>query len=76
MRNRRLLLAKAYELMVSEGLDVPYEDIARAAGTGTGTMYRRFPDRQNLLNALFSEHIDTVIGLAARRLPGSGSPGS
>ena len=63
-RNRRLLLRTAYELMATEGLDVPYEDIARAAGTGMGTMYRRFPHRQDLLDALFSEHIDTVIGFA------------
>jgi AcrR family transcriptional regulator len=63
-RNRQLLLRTAYELMASKGLGVTYEDIARAAGTGMGTMYRRFPDRQDLLDALFSEHIDTVIGFA------------
>jgi AcrR family transcriptional regulator len=63
-RNRQLLLSTAYDLMATAGLDVPYEDIARAAGTGMGTIYRRFPQRQDLLDALFSEHIDTVIGLA------------
>jgi len=63
-RNRQLLLRTAYELMAAHGLDVPYEDIARAAGTGMGTMYRRFPHRQDLLDALFSEHIDTVIEFA------------
>ncbi|WP_239118181.1 TetR/AcrR family transcriptional regulator [Paractinoplanes ferrugineus] len=62
-RNRQLLLRTADELMATRGLDVPYEDIARAAGTGMGTVYRRFPNRQDLLDALFSEHIDTVIGL-------------
>jgi len=63
-RNRQLLLRTAHELMASQGLGVSYEDIARAAGTGMGTMYRRFPQRRDLLDALFSEHIDTVIGLA------------
>ncbi|KOV85571.1 TetR family transcriptional regulator [Nocardia sp. NRRL S-836] len=63
-RNRQLLLRTAYDLMAAQGLDVSYEDIARAAGTGMGTMYRRFPHRQDLLDALFSDHIDTVIGLA------------
>ena len=63
-RNRQLLLSTAFELMAARGLDVPYEDIARAAGTGMGTMYRRFPQRQDLLDALFSEHIDRVIGFA------------
>lgn len=65
-RNRQLLLRTAYDLMAVQGLDVPYEDIARAAGTGMGTMYRRFPQRQDLLDALFSGHIDTVIGFAER----------
>ncbi|MEU8816219.1 TetR/AcrR family transcriptional regulator [Actinoplanes sp. NPDC048796] len=63
-RNRQLLLRTAYELMAVHGLEVPYEDIARAAGTGMGTVYRRFPNRQDLLDALFSDHIDTVIDLA------------
>jgi AcrR family transcriptional regulator len=63
-RNRQLLLRTAYDLMASQGLDVSYEDIARAAGTGMGTIYRRFPQRQDLLDALFGEHIDTVIDLA------------
>lgn len=63
-RNRQLLLRTAYDLMATAGLDVPYEEIARAAGTGMGTVYRRFPQRQDLLDALFSEHIDTVIALA------------
>ena len=63
-RNRQLLLRTAYDLMAVDGVDVSYEDIARAAGTGMGTMYRRFPHRQDLLDALFSEHIDTVIGFA------------
>ncbi|MGK5683048.1 TetR/AcrR family transcriptional regulator [Actinoplanes sp. URMC 104] len=65
-RNRRLLLRTAYELMAVHGLDVSYEDIARAAGTGMGTVYRRFPHRRDLLDALFSEHIDTLIDIAAQ----------
>lgn len=63
-RNRQLLLRTAYDLMASAGLDVAYEDIARAAGMGMGTIYRRFPQRQDLLDALFSEHLDTVVSLA------------
>lgn len=65
-RNRQLLLRAAGELMATRGLDVSYEDIARAAGTGMGTMYRRFPERQDLLNALFSEHVETVTDLAVQ----------
>ncbi|GLY30484.1 TetR/AcrR family transcriptional regulator [Kineosporia sp. NBRC 101731] len=63
-RNRQLLLRTASDLMAEAGLQVSYEDIARAAGTGMGTVYRRFPQRQDLIDALFSEHVDMVMGLA------------
>lgn len=63
-RNRQLLLDTAHALMARNGLGVSYEDIARTAGTGMGTVYRRFPEREDLMNALFAEHIDTVVDLA------------
>jgi AcrR family transcriptional regulator len=63
-RNRQLLLRTAHALMARDGLGVSYEEIARAAGTGMGTVYRRFPERQDLMDALFAEHIDTVVSLA------------
>ncbi|GAB7039108.1 MULTISPECIES: TetR/AcrR family transcriptional regulator [Catenuloplanes] len=63
-RNRQLLLRTAYDLMATDGLAVTYEEIARAAGTGLGTVYRRFPQRQDLLDALFATHIDAVVAFA------------
>ncbi|MEV7141523.1 TetR/AcrR family transcriptional regulator [Streptomyces tauricus] len=63
-RNRQRLLETARELMARDGLRVPYEEIARAAGSGMGTLYRRFPDRQDLVDALFAEHVDAVVALA------------
>lgn len=63
-RNRQLLLATARALIAECGLDVGHEDIARAAGVGKGTVYRRFPDKQDLIDALFDEHIDAVVTLA------------
>ncbi|CAM5254615.1 hypothetical protein SALBM135S_01530 [Streptomyces alboniger] len=50
-RNRQRLLEAARELMARDGLRVPYEEIARTAGSGMGTLYRRFPDRQDLVDA-------------------------
>jgi AcrR family transcriptional regulator len=52
-----------------QGLDVPLEEIARRAGTGSATLYRRFPTREDLIAAVFaermSEHRDAVrVGLA------------
>jgi AcrR family transcriptional regulator len=64
LRNRQLLLDAAWVLTSERGLDVSYEEIAHAAGTGVGTMYRRFPDRDDLLDALFAEHVMQVVDLA------------
>lgn len=50
--------------MARRGLEVSHEEIAREAGTGMGTIYRRFPAKQDLLDALFNEHIDAVVALA------------
>ncbi|MFC8593155.1 TetR/AcrR family transcriptional regulator [Streptomyces atroolivaceus] len=63
-RNRQLLLETAHALMARDGLEVTYEEIATAAGTGMGTVYRRFPDRHELVDILFAEHIDAVVELA------------
>lgn len=63
-RNRRHLLHTAYDLMATGGLDVSYKEISRAAGMGMGTIYRRFPERDDLIDALFAEHIDAVTALA------------
>ena len=63
-RNRQLLVRTAFELMAREGVDVSYKEIARAAGMGMGTIYRRFPERDDLLDAVFGEHIATVTRLA------------
>ena len=63
-RNRQLLLRTALALMARDGLGVSYEKIAREAGTGTGTVYRRFPERLDLVDALFAEHVDAVVDLA------------
>ncbi|HEX6343777.1 TetR/AcrR family transcriptional regulator [Umezawaea sp.] len=65
-RNRQLLLRTALALMARDGLGVSYEKIAHEAGTGTGTVYRRFPERTDLVDALFTEHVDAVVGLAER----------
>jgi AcrR family transcriptional regulator len=56
-RNRRRILAAAEELFAARGAEpVSMEDIARAAGVGKGTLYRRFPDRAAIAVALLDEH--------------------
>lgn len=51
-RNQERLLAAARDLIAERGAGVPLEDVARAAGVGIGTLYRRFPDREALLRAV------------------------
>lgn len=56
-RNRKRLLAAAERLFAEQGaVNVTMEDVARAAGVGKGTLYRRFPDRAALAIALLDEH--------------------
>ena len=49
-RNRDALLRAARELFVERGLDVPLDAVARHAGVGPATLYRRFADREALLH--------------------------
>src|SRR5207244_6832248 len=51
-RNREQLLAAARDVFVEQGADAPLDEIARRAGVGIATLYRRFPDRAALLRAV------------------------
>lgn len=55
-RNRERVLAAAAELLAADPRGTTMEDIARAAGVGKGTLYRRFPDRSAIAAALLGEH--------------------
>ena len=63
-RNRELILAAAREEFREHGLDVSLEEIARRAGVGIGTLYRRFPTRDGLIEAVFEDHVDSFLALA------------
>ncbi|HEY1177142.1 MAG TPA: helix-turn-helix domain-containing protein [Phytomonospora sp.] len=49
--NRERILAVARELFAERGADVPMDEIARRAGVGIATLYRRFPTRESLTQA-------------------------
>lgn len=59
-RNRGRILAAAARVFAERGLDVSLDDIAAAAGVGVGTVYRRFPDKDALIDALFEDRIAEV----------------
>lgn len=54
-RNRRRILGAAREQFAEHGLDVQMGEIAGAAGVGVGTVYRHFPAKEDLLQALADE---------------------
>ncbi|WP_419998050.1 TetR/AcrR family transcriptional regulator [Streptomyces boninensis] len=51
-RNRDQILRAARDVFVAEGADAPLDDIARRAGVGIATLYRRFPNREALLHGV------------------------
>lgn len=67
-RNREALLCSAHDLFAERGLDVGLNEIARVASVGVGTAYRHFPDKEDLVDALFARRLDEIAGLAARAL--------
>jgi AcrR family transcriptional regulator len=54
-RNRERILAAARKLMAERGANTEMVDIAREAGVGVGTLYRRFPDKEALITELVRE---------------------
>ena len=62
-RNRQKLLAAGREVF-AEDQGAPFEEIARRAGVGIGTLYRHFPTRDALVEVIYAEHIDEVLAAA------------
>ena len=60
VRNRDRLLQAARELFAERGLGVSMDEIARRAGVGVGTAYRRFSGRDELIDALVDERVAEV----------------
>jgi len=67
-RNRQRVLEAARELFAERGLGVSLDDIARHAGVGVGTVYRRFPDKEQLIDALFEDRIAEMLAAASESL--------
>lgn len=60
-RNRARVLEVAYETFAADGLAVPIDEIARRAGVGAGTVYRHFPTKEALFQAVIAERIRGVV---------------
>jgi AcrR family transcriptional regulator len=67
-RNRERILAAAAEVFATRGLEVTLDDIADHAGVGVGTVYRRFRDKEQLIDALFDDRMDAIVTVAEQAL--------
>jgi AcrR family transcriptional regulator len=63
-RNFEKLLAAGREAFTEEGSSASLEEIARRAGVGIGTLYRHFPTRQALLEAVYVEEVEALCRTA------------
>ncbi|MDG3576446.1 TetR family transcriptional regulator [Rhizobium sp. YJ-22] len=73
LRNRERLLAAAAEIFSAGAGQASLEAVARAAGVGIGTLYRHFPTRDSLFEAVYRHEVD-LLGELAEKLAGEADP--
>lgn len=64
-RNLHALLDAAMHVFATSGVDAPVRDIAEKAGVGVGTLYRHFPQRSDLIVAVFRKEVDACAAAAS-----------
>ncbi len=67
-RNRAALLTAARDVFGEQGLDASLYEIARRAGVGNATLYRRFPQRRDLIAEVFAGQMREYVELAEAAL--------
>ncbi|TCO61030.1 TetR/AcrR family transcriptional regulator [Actinocrispum wychmicini] len=70
-RNYDRLLDAAKAAFAEHGTDAPLDDIAKRAGVGSGTLYRHFPTRTDLIEAVFVQRISLMVAVAAELAEGT-----
>jgi AcrR family transcriptional regulator len=73
IRNRELVLESAKAVFSAGGPDASLEAVAKRAGVGIGTLYRHFPTREALFEAVYRREVEQ-LGELAERLKGDPSP--
>jgi AcrR family transcriptional regulator len=73
-RNYELLLAAARAEFAARGVNVPLDDIAVRAGVGNATLYRNFPTRRALIEAVHRERIEAIGARADEAIAGDAPP--
>ncbi|MEV0825425.1 TetR/AcrR family transcriptional regulator [Nonomuraea rubra] len=70
-RNLSKIVEAAAEVVAERGVNAPMEAIAKRAGVGIGTLYRRFPDRNALIAAVGDHYVHTMAQALDRAAGGS-----
>ena len=65
-RNRDAIVAAAYELFAENGTEAQMDEIARRAALGVGTLYRHFPAKEDLLDAVIARRFERLAERAAQ----------
>jgi len=73
-RNYDRIVEVAREVFREQGYDASLDEVAKRAGVGPGTLYRHFPKRENLLDAMMQSWMDRVDEAAEQALATEGSP--
>jgi AcrR family transcriptional regulator len=73
-RNRDRLVEVAREVFREQGYDASLDLVAKRAGVGAGTLYRHFPNRESLVDAIMQSWVDRVDEAAAKALAHEGPP--
>lgn len=73
-RNYDRIVEVAREVFRVQGYDASLDEIAKRAGVGPGTLYRHFPQRENLVDAIMQSWVDTVDIAAEKALAAEGTP--
>jgi AcrR family transcriptional regulator len=72
-RNYDRIVEVAREVFREQGYDASLDEVAKRAGVGPGTLYRHFPKRENLLDAIMQSWVDRVTETADKALAHEGS---
>jgi AcrR family transcriptional regulator len=73
-RNQQALLSAAAAVFVTSGVDAPIREIAAAAGVGIGTIYRHFPNRADLVVAVYRHQVEACAEAGPQLLADAESP--
>jgi AcrR family transcriptional regulator len=74
-RNRERVLKAAEDVFAEQGIAVPLDEIARRAGVGAGTVYRHFPTKEALFEAVITGRVEALLA-DADRLVADEDPGT